>query len=200
MRLRIFLSTLLLLLVALNINAQVYNSEEVFKERATEKVGTFCRWIAYVANPQNGYSNRASYKQRILNLFVGKGYDYEEDGVNKKGVRMEVTSVTKGTKTEYFVREYIDNLLALKYYTKVDIKTTDIADMKVSRLHKISDNEYVCTVYITQAFSGFRDGKAIYRDITNKRVKCYVIVEHTEEGDEFITRLGDVTADETKTI
>lgn len=197
MRIRKILLIFTLIFCCIGSNAQVKGNVAV-KERATETVGQFCRWIAYIANPKNGYNNRASYKQRALNLFVGRGYDYEEDGVHKKGVTMEVTSVTKGTKSKKFLRKYIDDLLGMTRYTEVKVKTTDIADMKISRLYKISENEYACTVFITQTFYGFSDGKAIYKDITNKRIKCHVFVEHTEEGDEYIVRLGDVTADETK--
>ena len=70
---------------------------------------------------------------------------------------------------------------------------------------KIDDDTYVCTCYFEQAFCGYRDGKPVYKDITRKKVKCYVVrqvILDEQEGEqhEYMVMLGDVTALETRRV
>lgn len=58
---------------------------------------------------------------------------------------------------------------------------------------------YVCTCYFEQVFVGYRDGRAIYKDITRKKVKCYIEIQDVEDGpQEYVVLLGDVQAIDTK--
>ena len=139
------------------------------------------------------------YKTKALNLFIGKGFSYEENGVTKEGVMMQVTSKNRKSVSTPFIRDYFKNLVTgLRSYTDVKIEATEIADIKVSELRQIGPNLWVCTCQYDQAFEGVRDGRLIYRDITTKRIKCYVVAEDTEDGWEFIILLGDVYAIETR--
>ena len=49
-------------------------------------------------------------------------------------------------------------------------------------------------------FIGYRDGIPVYKDITRKKVKCYVEVQDAEDGLEYVVLLGDVHAIDTKRI
>ena len=69
--------------------------EEQIKRRAAERVGQMNDYISFMADKQNDMDTRLYNKKQALNLFVGRGYDYEENGVPKEGVLMEVTSVNK---------------------------------------------------------------------------------------------------------
>ncbi len=195
------LTTFALTVMALSAFGQ--STEDMIRRRAAEKVGQLGDYIKFIADPQNGQKKRDYYRLAALNLFISKGehyYEIDEDDnrIYKKGVMMEVTSVNRNETTSNPVRDYLKNLMDLKFYTRVDISTTEVSEIEVTKLRRIADNQYVCTCYFEQAFCGYRDGKAIYKDITRKRVDCYVIVEGTEEGLEYIIMLGDVTALETR--
>lgn len=174
------------------------NADQVLKRRCAEKVGQMCDYIELMANPKKKATNRTAYRKAALNLFIGGGKEYVEDGRTRKGVMMEVTSVNRKNPYSYLVSQYFSNLISRLNYSAVVVKTTDVAAMKVSELQAIDDDTYVCTVYFEQSFCGYRDGRPVYRDITRKRVKCYVKREQTEDGDEFIVLLGDVTATDTQ--
>ena len=179
--------------------AQVEGQEEMIKRRAAEKVGQMNDYISFMANKKKPEESRLYYRTKALNLFIGKGSRYEENGVTKEGVMMQVTSKNRKSVSTPFIRDYFQNLVTgLRSYTDVKIEATEIADIKVSELRQIDTNLWVCTCQYDQAFEGVRDGRLIYRDITTKRIKCYVVAEDTEDGWEFIILLGDVYAIETR--
>lgn len=183
--------------IAYSVNAQTVDQEEMIKHRAAEKVAQMNDYISFMASKKKSTENRKYYKTKALNLFMGKGFSYEEDGIEKDGVMMETTSIKRKTTNHSLMRDYFDRVIRLKY-SDVEIKSTEIADIKVSNLKQIDENLYVCTCQYDQAFVGYLDGKPIYKDITTKRIKCYVYAEDTEDGFEYIIMLGDVTALETK--
>ncbi len=179
--------------------AQVEGQEEMIKRRAAEKVAQMNDYISFMASKKKSVENRLYYKEKALNLFIGKGYKYEENGIDKEGVMMEVTSKTRKTVSHPLMRDYFHNLVyRLGAYTDVKITATEIADIKVSELRQVDTNLWVCTCQYDQAFEGMRDGRPIYRDVTTKRIKCYVVAEDTEDGWEYIILLGDVYALDTK--
>lgn len=176
--------------------AQISHQEdEILKRRIAEKVALMNDYIAYMADKSKKENTRSYYRGKALNLFIGKGLDYEEDGVSKKGVLMEITSKTYNTVTPKLMREYFWNLIkGLNYYAEIEITSTDAASMKVSDLKPVGDNEYECSCQYVQYFVGRRDGVIVYNDITTKRIKCRVIKEDTEDGAEYVVLLGDVYA------
>jgi len=180
-------------------SAQITNQDEMIKRRAAEKVAQMNDYISFMASKKKAYKNRKYYSEKALNLFIGRGYDYEENGINKKGVMMEITSIRKTSVSHKLVRDYFNNLINLNY-SDVKITSTEIANIKVSNLQQISEDTYVCTCQYDQAFVGYRDGRPLYKDITTKRIKCYIKAEDTEDGTEYIIMLGDITALQTKKL
>ncbi len=150
-----------------------------------------------MASKKKSVEVRQKYRKEALNLFIGEGNSYEENGVQKEGVLMEVTSVNRPGKRRELIRDYFSRIIKFNY-NDVNISSTDIAEIKVSNLQKISDNQYVCTCQFDQAFVGYRDGRPVYKDITTKRVKCYITIDRTVDGDEYIIKLGDTEAIATK--
>ena len=194
------------IIALLTVSASFAQSDiqEVLKRRAAEKVGQLCDYIEFLANPQNEYKTRNYYKTKALNLFINKGEEYEEDGIYRKGVIMEVTSVFRKKPSQRLIKEYFTGLMNMRY-SKVAIESTEISNIEVSRLQQIDDDTFVCTCYFEQAFCGYRDGIPVYKDITRKKVKCYVVKEviiddQGGEQHEFMVMLGDVTALETRRI
>lgn len=197
------LNIIVLMLFVCTANAQ-RSADEMLKLRCAQKVKQMCDDIAYMANPQNKLNNRKYYRTSALKMFIGKGYEYEENGRTRDGVYMEVTSLNKksnGKPSHPLIRNYFTNLIERLKYEKVVVQTTDVASMKISELQQIDDDTYVCTVYFVQVFRGYgRDNTPTYQDKTSKHIKCYVKVEETEDGREYIVLLGDVTATDTQRI
>lgn len=191
-------------------NAQKNGSyEEMLKQRVARKVAQMNDYIEFIANPQRSKAERLDFRKRALNLFVGRGNSYTENGEVKNGVVMQITSIYRKNPTKRLMRDYFTGLINMRY-SNVKIESTDFTDMKVSELKKVSEGEYVCTCVFSQAFCGFdAEGKPKYKDITKKRVTCHVLVQETtavsksgtlETNIEYIVLLGDVEALETKRI
>lgn len=172
--------------------------DEQIKRTAAQRVAQMNDYISFMADKSNDTETRQYYKKQALNLFAGRGYNYEENGVNKEGVRMEITSVNNTRPRSKLMRVYFNGLMNLTYQ-KVSIQSTELASIKVSNLQKVDNNMYVCTCYFDQVFVGYRDGRPVYKDITRKKVKCYIEVQDVEGGpQEYVVLLGDVQAIDTK--
>lgn len=172
--------------------------DEQIKRTAAQRVAQMNDYISFMADKSNDMETRQYYKKQALNLFAGRGYNYEENGVNKEGVRMEITSVNNTRPRSKLMRVYFTGLINLTYQ-QVSIQSTELASIKVSNLQKVDNNMYVCTCYFEQVFVGYRDGRAIYKDITRKKVKCYIEIQDVEDGpQEYVVLLGDVQAIDTK--
>lgn len=195
-----FLFSLLLAFIATSVYSQTVSEIEMMAaRRAAEKVAQQNDYISFMASKKKALNVRNRYKTKALNLYIGKGYSYEENSVQKTGVQQEISSIKNGKTTvrHRLTRDYFDRLIKMRY-SDVEINSTEIADMKVSGLQQIDDNTYVCTCQYDQAFVGFRDGKPVYKDITTKYIKCYVYTVDTEDGTEYIALLGDNYVKETR--
>lgn len=114
---------------------------------------------------------------------------------------MEVTSIWREKPSQRLMKDYFTGLMNMRY-SKVTIESTEVSKIEVSKLKQIDEGKYVCTCYFEQAFCGYRDGRPVYKDITRKKVKCYIVEEvilddQGGEQHEYIVMLGDVTALET---
>lgn len=194
-----FIAIMLIALISISAFSQTADDDVMLKRRAAEKVAQMNDYISFMASKRKTTTIRYKYKDKALNLFVGKGYSYVENSINKEGVKQEISSRRNGRVSvrDRLTRDYFDALIKMGY-SDVIINSTDIVNMKVSTLQQIDDNTFVCTVEYDQAFSGYRDGRPIYQDITTKRIKCYVYREDTEDGYEYIVKLGDNYVEETR--
>ena len=152
----------------------------------------------------NCNQNRNRSKKAALILFVGGGESYEVDGVHKDPVRMETTFISpSGAKSikSQFMKVYFDKLIGLvtgvpPKYTKVTITSSELGEIQLGNLHQINDNLYECIATFYQCFYGERGEVVVYKDYTEKKVKCYVKVVPTPTGREFETLLGDTKCGE----
>lgn len=202
------LASITILMSSILANAQDFNTEKfnekLYEQRVKERVKLMNDFVSYMADKSNPQDNRYYYRKKALSLFIGKGYEYEENGIPKEGVMMQTTSVNHpGVITSSFLRDYFSRLVNLKY-TNVNITSTEIAGMKVSALKKISSSDnktlYMCTCQYVQYFIGeYGDGR-LYKDKTTKRIACYVEEEKTEDGLELMILLGDVKAISTERL
>lgn len=197
------ITSLLLFLLPVSLSAQTQTElNEQVKRKVQEHVAQMNDYISFMANPKKDKDTRHYYRKQALNLFVGNGYEYEEDEIEKEGVLMEVSSVNRKKPKSRLTRTYFTGLINMSY-SAVEIETTKCYEIQVSGLKPIGDNEYVCTCDFEQTFRGFRDGKLAYGDKVRKRVKCYVKVDRIEGGVgkvEYIVLLGDTSTMETRRL
>lgn len=212
MKTKMFISLLFAtLLVSGNAFGQSSQDMEVLIERAKEKVKQLNDYISYMADPQQKEKTRYYYKDQAQQLFINDCNRFKEiveykDGTKeevwREGVTMEVASLRRKTPRQRPMKEYFRGLITMTYKS-VTIETTDIADMRVSKLQKYGVDEngktlYICSVYFDQAFVGRRGDGGVYKDITHKWVVCYVQVDDVfdeETGEtypEYMVKLGDV--------
>lgn len=193
------------------VYGQTPQEEEVLKQRAKEKVKMLNDYISFIADPRKKMETRAQYKGEAQKLFVHNCNSYTEilefaDGtkkeIHKDGVTMGIASVRNRTPRQKPMRQYLRGLMTMGYKS-VTIETTDIADMRVSKLQPYGRDEdgrmlYICSVYFDQVFIGQRGDGGTYKDLTRKWVVCYVQVDEVlneETGEtkpEYMVRLGDV--------
>lgn len=196
-------ASIIILMSSISASAQDYNEEKLFQQRAKERVKLMNDYVSFMADKSKSQETRYYYRKKALPLFIGKGYEYEENGVTKQGVMMQTTSVNRPGVTNTLLRDYFSRLVNLRY-SKVNITSTEIAGMKVSDLKKVdsSDNKtlYMCTCQYVQYFRGEYGDGYVYADKTTKRIVCYVEVEETEDGQEFMIKLGDVEAISTERL
>jgi alpha-L-fucosidase len=150
------------------------------------------------------FRNRTRCKDAALTLFVGGGESYEVDGVRHEPVKMEATSIaangTKSIRTNP-MRVYFQRLIALvsgehPRYTKVTLTSGEVYEIRVGNLHQINDNLYECVATFGQWFYGECGEIVVYKDYTEKSVKCYIKIIVTCTGKEFETLLGDTKCGE----
>lgn len=203
--LKTLLASLALLTVPMFLNGQNIDENKLLQQRAKERVRLMNDYVSWMADKRNPEDERKYYRTEALPLFIGKGYEYKENGTPKKGVMMQTTSVNKpGIVNATLIRDYFTRLTNLKY-TSVNITSTEIADIKVSDLKKIDSNLYECTCQYVQYFRGQYGDGYVYKDKTTKRIKCYVEVEEVEPDSygnryEYMVMLGDVEAISTERI
>ena len=143
--LKTLLASLALLTVPMFLNGQNIDENKLLQQRAKERVRLMNDYVSWMADKRNPEDERKYYRTEALPLFIGKGYEYKENGTTKKGVMMQTTSVNKpGIVNTTLIRDYFTRLTNLKY-TSVNITSTEIADIKVSDLKKIDSNLYECT-------------------------------------------------------
>lgn len=197
------LVSIVILMTSISVGAQDYDKDKILQQRVKERVKLMNDYVSWMGSKEQSEEARNYYRKKALPLFIGKGYEYEENGVTKQGVMMQTTSVNKGSVKTDLLRNYFSRLIKLKY-SEVNITSTEIADMKVSDLKKVDSSDgktlYMCTVQYVQYFRGKYGDGYVYADKTTKRIVCYVEVEETEDGQEFITKLGDVEAISTERL
>jgi hypothetical protein len=111
-----------------------------------------------------------------LELFIGKGqsYEYTDDYNNIKKhdpVMMQTSNRYKKYRPKPMT-QYLKSLRNLTTYTKVVIEAADA--VRVDNIFEKSDGKYEAVAYFSQKFCGYRDGKLVYNDVTEKKVKIYV--------------------------
>jgi hypothetical protein len=219
-KLRIFLGLAICIWLNTSVYGQSAEDMVILKERAREKVGMLNEYISYMADKNDNLKNRTYYKEAAEYLFINNCdsikeiIEYrnnpEKKEISRAGVTMDVSSTRNNSVVRKLIKKYFEGLMGLKY-KQVRIETTDIADMRVSRLQPYGvgvngEKLYICSVYFDQLFVGYRGDGGVYKDVTHKWVVCYVEIDDVLDSDtgemksEYMIRLGDVHVESTDAI
>lgn len=194
----------LFLTIASTAKAQVNDLSEsdiqAFKDRVGEVIDMFQNNLSILGGKQYSMKVKSIYKKSALKLFIGEGEPYTDpDGQKREGVNMQVSSIKndKEVKNRISLKQYLDNLIKLPY---ANVKLTKADTYRISNIYKVGDH-YEATATIFQRFEGYvgGDNKKVYRDVTQKNIKVYVIPENDYVlGQHWSVRLGDVEVVETQ--
>ena len=75
-----------------SLYAQNQMEDEILAPNHATVVAQVNDYISFMANKSKSLDNRKYYKEKALHLFLGNGYHYEENGTEKEGVVIEITS------------------------------------------------------------------------------------------------------------
>lgn len=190
--------------IASTAKAQVNDLSEsdiqAFKDRVGEVIDMFQNNLSILGGKQYSMKVKSIYKKSALKLFIGEGEPYTDpDGQKREGVSMQVSSIKndKEVKNRISLKQYLNNLIKLPY---ASVKLTKAYTYRISNIYKVGDH-YEATATIFQRFEGYvgGDNKKVYRDVTQKNIKVYVIPENDYVlGQHWSVRLGDIEVVETQ--
>lgn len=184
--------------------------QKLLQQRAKECVKQMNDYITSMTASQiNGHptlNDRYKFRKAALELFLNNGDSIMlANGAKGAPVQMETTSVNssgKTIKTTRPVKVYFDrliNLIKKGTYTDVKITSTDIENMDATSIKEVG-GKYQCVVSYSQDFIGRRGEITAYADRTKKTIVVWFVPEETIWGLEFIPKLGDIAAGETKRL
>ena len=165
----------------------------IIRSHVCEKVGQLYDYIGFLSNPQNSIEARKRIMNKAVRMFIANCGPYEEDGIQKRGVEMEVSSIYNPKVRRRLMKDYFTGLMNMRYQ-KIDIESYDICNIQVSALRQIDDNTFVCTAVLEQASVGHKDSRPVCTERSRKSVRFYVHREEITDGEEYIIKIGDIKA------
>lgn len=141
--------------------------------------------------------NKAEYLGYYLDLLCNQKLDmYDKDQAIANALqlfvhdstRVQVSSVTRDQTTAYKIKDYLQRLSLLNY-DKVELLWRNL--QYVTKFRLAPDGNYYGTITVEQLFRGFRDGRPIYEDITQKDVEI-VLGNFRKEESGTVTSAWDV--------
>lgn len=170
------------------------------QNRVKDKLEDFLGQLSIIASKAKDVtvSMKDAATTSALELFIGKGkpYEYTDQYGNRK-IHEPVQMQTSNRYRKYPTKPMTQYLRSLRTmsYTKVVIEAADA--VRVDNIFETPDGKYEAIAYYSQKFCGYRDGRLVYNDVTEKKVKIYVekVSIPTPSGnDKVIWRvlLGDI--------
>ena len=160
-----------------------------FQAKGLQKVRKLTENLSIIAQKSTTESRALSTIENSIELF---------DSENRT---VQVSSLSKGEKAKMPVRTYL-NRLRLLNYQKVTIEGASFT--YVSKFIKGPDGNYYGVARFRQLFTGYRDNKPVYSDVTTKTVavvlKPYKKAIEGESVEQWDVFLGDISVEQTETV
>ena len=152
--------------------------------------------------------NKAEYLGYYLDLLCNRNLDiYDKDQAIANALQLfvhdstkvQVSSVTRDQTTAYKIKDYLKRLSLLNY-DKVELLWRNL--QYVTKFRLAPDGNYYGTITVEQLFRGFRDGRPVYEDITQKDVEIVLGNFRKEESGTVAyawdVLLSDIGVEETR--
>ncbi|MEZ5009382.1 MAG: hypothetical protein R2728_04955 [Chitinophagales bacterium] len=157
-------------------------SQEDYQRKSLEKVQRLGEYLSIISNKESDRFTATKAKDEAFKLFTGERATVETSNVNTGDISTRPIKV------------YLEVLQQLKY-DKVEISWSEIG--YVSSLRPDQEGNLWGTVSIKQKFTGYRDGIAIYSDITYKEIEVKFETyqkniggEQVSQWDVFLNNIG----------
>lgn len=173
---------------ASDIYLQLNNRElRRFRDKALQKASDLGRYLSLISNKNKSEEDKQYAINAALDLFVNDS------------ARVEVSSLNREVKEQFYIREYLERLRYLPY-DKVELIW--INAQLVSRFRKGKDDKYYGIITAQQLFRGFLENEIVYQDVTEKNVE--VVLDKYEVFDEGVKKknwdvfLSDISVQQTR--
>ncbi len=152
--------------------------------------------------------NKAEYLSHYLALLCNRDLDaYDKEQAVENALKLfvhdstlvQVSSVTRDEVTTYRVSEYLDHLSLLDY-DKVELLWRNV--QYITKFRLATDGNYYGTITVEQVFQGYKEGKPIYEDITQKDIEIVLgnFLKEESGTSEYVwdVLLSDIGVEETR--
>lgn len=187
----------LFLLLFINLQADCVSAQQVdehLQTLAKERIEEFNMYLNIIANKSGESETKKDIATtKALNLFIGKGdsYEYIDDCGNKRThepVKMQIYNQIRKSPPKQ-IKQYLKNL-RYSAYKKVVIDMVDI--IVLDNVFQRGDGSYEAIAHYRQRFCGYRDGRVIYQDVTDKKIKVFFDTIENAGQSVYIVLLGDI--------
>ena len=168
---------------------------EMFRTEVRNRTNRFQSYLTFIGSKKNSLDIKRVYIKQALQLFIGKGEDYEDVyGNPQPAVGMETTSKQTKKKSWQTTKRYLNRLATIDY-EEIEIAWVDTC--RVSNFYKVKDGVYSATVTVSQRFAGYRKDGRSYIDTTVKSIDIHLEEYLTPVGKRYRILFGDIEAIET---
>ena len=168
---------------------------EMFRTEVRNRTNRFQSYLTFIGSKKNSLDIKRVYIKQALQLFIGKGEDYEDVyGNPQPAVGMETTSKHTKKKSWQTTKRYLNRLATIDY-EEIEIAWVDTC--RVSNFYKVKDGMYSATVTVSQRFAGYRKDGRSYIDTTVKSIDIHLEEYLTPVGKRYRILFGDIEAIET---
>lgn len=146
------------------------NVDSLTISRYVQKIMLLQEYLSDMSNNNENLPNRLHYASKVLSLFINNGGEYEENGIKRKGVIIELPS-TEGV-SRRLLKNYLNGVAHLRY-KPIRITGCIIGHVNVGSMRPHPESGFIGEVtYDTKLeFSpeGFR-----LQDISPRKVMCII--------------------------
>lgn len=158
-----------------------------FRNKALQKSRDLGKYLSFISNKNESEEDKQYAIKAALDLFASDSS------------RVEVSSLNRKDKKQFYIREYLERLRLLPY-DKVELVW--IKAQMVSRFRKGEDGRYYGVITAQQLFRGFLDNEVAYQDVTEKNIE--VVLDRYEVFDDGVMKqkwdvfLSDISVQQTR--
>lgn len=167
---------------------QLTNKElKHFRDKALQKARDLGKYLSFISNKNESEENKQYAIKAALDIFVNDSS------------RVEVSSLNRKKKKQFYIGEYLKRLRLLPY-DKVELVW--VKAQMVSRFRKGEDGKYYGVITAQQLFRGFLENEIAYQDVTEKNIE--IVLDRYEVFDDGVKKqrwdvfLSDISIQQTR--